>query len=109
MGRHAEQSPVTIPLQESIEFFHEPGLALRIVLGDVLQITAHEDQAPGAKLAFAGGNARLRALDLALESFFPEALGFQQLFFLRLEFLLQGLLPVQKLLEFFLWVHCFGW
>ena len=66
------------------EFFHEPGLALRIVLGDVLQVAAHEDQAAGTELAFGGSDAGLCALDLAVKCCFSEALGFEQLFFLRL-------------------------
>ena len=74
-----------------------------VVLGDMLQVGAHEDQAAGAALAVTGGDARLGTLNLALEGFFPKALGFEQLFFLRCQFLPQGLLPVQKLLEFFLW------
>ena len=60
-------------------------------------------------LRSAGGDARLRALDLALEGFFPEALSFQQLFFLGLaSSWVQGLLPVQQLLEFFLWSPLLG-
>ena len=71
-----EEFPVAIPFQETIEFFHEPGLALRIVLGDVLEVTAHEDQAPGTELAFGGSDAGLCALDLAVKCCFSETLGF---------------------------------
>ena len=45
-------------------------LRFRIVLGDVFQVAAHEDQAAGTELAFAGSDARLCALNLAVEGFF---------------------------------------
>ena len=73
-----KQFPVPIPFQEAIEFFHEPGLALQIVLGDVLEVAAHEDQAAGAALAFAdgdtGADAALRSFKFGLLflQFFPE-------------------------------------
>ena len=47
----------------------------------------------------------LGAPDLAFEDFFPVALGFQELFFALLKLLLEGFLPFQQPLEFFLWVH----
>ena len=75
----------------------------------MLEVGTHEDQAAGAALAFGGGDAGLGALDLAFEGFFPEALSFQKLFFLFLQFLVQGLLAGQKLLEFFLWLHSCRW
>ena len=55
----------------------------------MLEVGAHEDQAAGAALAFGGGDAGLGALDLTFEGFFPETLGFDQLFFPLLEFLLR--------------------
>ena len=74
-------------------------------LGDVFQVAPHEDQAAGAAFAFGGGDAGLGAPDLAFEDFFPVALGFQQLFFPLPKLLLEGFLPFQQPLEFFLWVH----
>ena len=38
---------------------------------------------------------------------FPDALGFQEFFFTLLEFLVQGLLAFQQLIEFLLWIHRF--
>ena len=63
--------------------------------------------AAGAALALGGGDAGLGAVDLAFEGFFPEALSFQKLFFLFLQFLVQGLLAFQQLVEFFLSIHGF--
>ena len=40
-----------------------------VVLGDMLQVGAHEDQAAVAALAVTGGDARLGTLNLALEGF----------------------------------------
>ena len=56
-------------------------------------------------LAFGGGDAGLGAPDLAFEGVFPNALGFQEFFFPFLQFLVQGLLAFQQLVEFFLWIH----
>ena len=50
----------------------------------------------------------LGAPDLALEGFFPGALGFQEFFFPLLELLVQGVLAFQQLVEFFLWIHRAG-
>ena len=50
MGRQAEQFTVTIPLQKALNSFHQAHLALGIILGDVLQVGAHENQAAGAAL-----------------------------------------------------------
>ena len=36
-------------------------------------------------------------------------LSFQEFFFSLLEFLVQGLLAFQQLVEFFLWHHCRRW
>ena len=69
------------PFQEYIKPLHEAGLEVGIGLGDVLHVGADEDQTAGAALAFGGGDAGLGAADMALESFFSEALGFEQLFF----------------------------
>ena len=41
------------------------------------------------------------------EGVFPNALGFQEFFFPFLQFLVQGLLAFQQLVEFFLWIHSF--
>ena len=54
-----------------------------IVSGDMLHVGAHEDQAAGTALAFGGADPGLGAPNLALEGFFPEALGILKLFFLR--------------------------
>ena len=71
------------------EFLHEAVLAVGVGLGDVLHVGADEDQAAGAALAFAGGDA---GTDTALSSFefgflfrqfFPEILRFTLV--LRLE------------------------
>ena len=70
----------------------------------MLQVAPQEDQAARAALALGGGDAGLGALDLAFEGFFPEALSFQKLFFKFLQFLVQGLLAFQQLVEFFLWI-----
>ena len=59
------------------------------VLGDVLQVAAHEDQATGAALAFSGGDAgtdtALRSFEFGFlfRQFFPEILSFTLV--LRLE------------------------
>ena len=50
VGRQAEQFTVTIPLQKALNSFHQAHLALGIILGDVLQVAAHENQAAGAAL-----------------------------------------------------------
>ena len=81
----------------------------RVVVGLVLDDRADEDQTAGAALAFGGGDAGLGASDLTFESFFPLALGFDQLFFPLLEFLLESVLPGQKLIELFLWIHRCRW
>ena len=70
----------------------------------MLEVGTQEDQAAGAALAFGGGDAGLGAVDLALEGFFSESLGFQEFFFSLLQFLVQGLLAFQQLVEFFLWI-----
>ena len=76
-----------------------------IVAGDVLKVGAHEDQAAGAVLAFDGSDSRLGAPDLAFEVVALAALCFQEFFFPGFKLLFEGLLPGQKLLEFFLWLH----
>ena len=57
------------------------GLALRIVLGDVFQVTAHEDQAAGTELAFAGSDAGFCALNLAVKCCFSEGAGLRAALF----------------------------
>ena len=69
---------IAVAFQEFIESLHETGHGNRVVLGDVLQVAAHENQAPCVVLVFSGGEAGLGALDLALEGFFPETLYFQK-------------------------------
>ena len=101
----SKEFTVTVAFQEAIEFFQETGLALRVSLGDMLQVAAQEDQAAGAAFALGGGDPGLGASDLFLQVGALAALGMLQLFFLGLQLLLQGLLPGQKLIEFFLWVH----
>ena len=59
----------------------EPEPSPGVPVGFFLDDRADENQAAGAALAFGGGNAGLGSLDLALEGFFPAALGFDQLFF----------------------------
>ena len=80
-----------------------------IVAGDVLKVGAHEDQAAGAVLAFDGSDSRLGAPDLAFEVVALAALCFQEFFFPGFKLLFEGLLPGQKLLEFFLWIHRRRW
>ena len=58
MGRHAEQFTVTIPLQKAIKSFHQARLALGIILGDVLQVGAHENQAGAALTPPARGKTK---------------------------------------------------
>ena len=47
--------------------------------------------------------------DLAFQVIALASLGLQQLFFPCLELLLEGLLAIQELLEFFLWLHGDRW
>ena len=75
-----------------------------IGLGDVIDVAPHEDQLAGASLAFGGGDAGLGAPDLAFEVVALAALCFQEFFFPGFKLLFEGLLPGQKLLEFFLWL-----
>ena len=69
-----------------------------VVLHGVLDVGADQDQAAGAALAVGSGEAGLGAADLAGEGVALAALGLLQLFFPRLQFLLQGRLPSQQLL-----------
>ena len=64
---------------------------------------AEQDQAACAALAGGGGEAGLGAADLAGEGGALSALGLLERFFLRCEFLREGCLPGQELLQFFLW------
>ena len=104
MGQ-VEEFSIPIPFQEYIEPLHEAIPLAGIVAGDVLQVGAQEDQASGALLAFGGGDSGLGALDLAFEVVALAALRVLQFFFPRFKLLLEGLLPGQQLLEFFLWLH----
>ena len=80
-----------------------------IGLGEVFHVGAHEDQAAGAAFTVSGGDAGLGAADLAFEVIALAALGILELFFARLQLLLQGLLAGQQLLEFFLRPHGCRW
>ena len=71
----------------------------------VLDVGADEDQAAGAAFAVGGGDARLGAADLAGEGVALAALSLLQFFFLGREFLLQGCLPGQEVLQFVLRLH----
>ena len=78
-----EQFPITVPFQELIESLHETGHRNRVVLGDVLQVGAHEDQAAGAALAVGGADPGLGVPDLFLQVGALVSLGILKLFFLR--------------------------
>ena len=108
-GRQVEQGPVLGPRQETIESFHETISLGGIVASEVLEVGAHEDQTACAALAFGGGDPGLGAQDLAFEVVALASLGLQQLFFPCFELPLEGLLAIQELLEFFLWLHGDRW
>ena len=108
-ARQVEQGPVLGPLQKAIEIFPESLSPGGIVAGEVLKVGAHEDQAACAALAFGGRDPRLGAQDLAFEVVALASLGLQQLFFPCFELPLEGLLAIQELLEFFLWLHGDRW
>ena len=78
---------------------------LGVGLADAVDVGADQDQAAGAALAVGGGEARLGAADLAGEGGALAALGLLERFFLRREFLREGRLPRQQLLQFVLWLH----
>ena len=61
------------------------------------------------RLRWGGGDAGLGAPDLAFEVVALAALCFQEFFFPGFKLLFEGLLPGQKLLEFFLWLHRRRW
>ena len=67
MGRHAEQFTVTIPLQKAIKSFHQARLALGIILSDVLQVGAHENQAGAALTPPAKGKTKTLLIDKELK------------------------------------------
>ena len=90
----AEQCPVPVVLQGLIEARHDFRLQCGIGVHAAVEVGADQDQAAGAAFAVGGGDAGLGAADLACEGIALAALGFLERFFLRLEFLLQGLFPV---------------
>ena len=51
-----EQFSIPVPLQEYIKSLHEAISLFGIVSGDMLHVGAHEDQAAGTALAFAGAD-----------------------------------------------------
>ena len=93
-GRQVEQSPVLVALEEFIEPLHEALPGNRFGLADAVDVGADQDQAAGAAFAVGGGDAGRGAANLACEGVALAALGLLERFFLRLEFLLQGLFPV---------------
>ena len=93
-----EYCPVLVALEEAIEPLQEPVVLGGVGLRAVLDVGADEDQAAGAAFAVGGGEANLGTADLAGEGVALAALSLLQLFFLGLEFLLQGVLPRQKVL-----------
>ena len=88
-----EQGPVLVALEEAIELVDEPVVLGGIGLRAVLDVGADENQAAGAAFAVGGGEANLGTADLAGEGVALASLSLLQLFFLCLEFLLQGFLP----------------
>ena len=104
-GRQVEQCPVLVALEELIKALHEPGPVHRVGLADAVDVGADQDQAAGAALAVGGGDPRLGAANLACEGVALASLGLLERFFLRREFVLEGLLPSQELLKFVLWLH----
>ena len=104
-GLKAKQCPVLRPCQEPIEALPEPGHGRRVGLADAVDVGAEQDQAAGTALAVGGGEAGLGAADLAGEGGALSALGLLERLFLRREFLREGRLPGQELLQFVLWLH----
>ena len=96
--RQVEYCPVLVALEEAIEPLQEPVVLGGVGLRAVLDVGADEDQAAGAAFAVGGGEANLGTADLAGEGVALAALSLLQPFFLGLEFLLQGVLPRQKVL-----------
>ena len=100
-----EQCPVLVALEEAGESLHEPVVLGGVGLADAVDVGADQDQAAGAALAVGGGEAGLGAADLAGEGVALSAFGLLERLFLRREFSLDGRLPRQQLLKFFLSVH----